>query len=508
MDAARRNARVVGLMTRFLAVAVLVAMLGAMPAASYAQGASIGARDYPMFSLDPMRSGVNAAEHAITPDTVGRLVELWSTRLTGVADESVIELAGVGPKRAPNLLYTTTRQGVTYALNAANGAVVWTFNPHDGNLPAAQITTATPAADPSRAWIYAASPYGRIHKLAALTGKEAAGWPVAITLHPQDEKIASALNVIPGYVLETTSGYIGDAGQYDGHVVAVSTQTGKMFVFNSLCSDYRGLLAESASSGKTCPNVQSGMWARSGTVVDQMNGSPTKGSIFAVTGNGNYNGSTNWGDTVLRLALGGQGLALKDAYTPTNFDQLDSQDLDLGSTTPIMLPRQSGAHPWLAIQGGKDGYLRVIDRADMSGRGHPGHPGGEVAQFQIPQGGHMPTAGVAWRDNSGGTWIFYATDNGLAGVQVRVAGNVVTLRQVWLHKGTYSSPLLAGGVLYVAESGALRAFDPKTGRVLWSSDRSSAKRNIHDVHWESPTVINGRVYMPDESGVVTAYGLR
>ena len=63
-------------------------------------------------------------------------------------------------------------------------------------------------------------------------------------------------------------------------------------------------------------------------------------------------------------------------------------------------------------------------------------------------------------------------------------------------------------MLYVAESGALRAFDPKTGQVLWSSDESRAQRNIHDVHWESPTVINARVYMPDESGVVTAYGPR
>jgi outer membrane protein assembly factor BamB len=498
----------VSLMKRLPAAVVLVAALCAMSAAAPSvQGDPISARDYPMFNLDPMRSGVNAAEHVVTPGTVGKLVSIWSTQLSSVADESVIELADVGPKRAPNLLYITTLRGVTYALNAANGAIVWTYDPHDDNLPDAQITTATPAADPSRAWIYAASPDGRIHKLEAATGKEATGWPVAVTLHPQDEKIASALNVVDGYVLETTSGYIGDAGHYDGHMVAVNTTTGKLFVFNSLCSDYPGLFAESASSGKTCPNVQSGMWARSGTVVDQMNASPTKGSIFAVTGNGDYNGSTNWGDTVLRLALGGHGLVLTDAYTPSNFDQLDSQDLDLGSTAPILLPRQSGAHPWLAVQGGKDGYLRVIDRADMSGRGKPGHPEGELAQFQIPQGGHMPTAGLAWKDDSGGTWVFYATDNGVAGVQVRVVHGAVTLRQVWLHKGTYSSPLLAGGVLYVAESGALRAFDPKTGRALWSSDRASARRNIKGVHWESPTVINGRVYMPDHNGVLTAYGL-
>src|SRR6185437_5873847 len=105
-------------------------------------------------------------------------------------------------------------------------------------------------------------------------------------------------------------------------------------------------------------HVQSGMWARSGTVVDLMHGSPTESSIFAVTGNGEYNYSTNWGDTVLRLNLGSGGFVLKDTYTPTDFAHLDSSDLDLGSTAPILLPRQSGTHPWLAVQGGKDGFLR------------------------------------------------------------------------------------------------------------------------------------------------------
>jgi hypothetical protein len=36
---------------------------------------------------------------------------------------------------------------------------------------------------------------------------------------------------------------------------------------------------------------------------------------------------------------------------------------------------------------------------------------------------------------------------------------------------------------------------------------ASAGGNIQGVHWESPTVVNGRVYMPDESGTITAYGL-
>ncbi|HEY8284968.1 MAG TPA: PQQ-binding-like beta-propeller repeat protein [Chloroflexota bacterium] len=489
--------------------ATLLTLLGALclPASTLGVHASSPSLiDYPLFNFNPMRTGINPSERVLTPSTVGRLKRLWSVQLNGVADESVIELTGLGPGKIRNLLYTTTRRGVTYALDAGTGAKVWTFDPHDLVLPDAQITTATPAADPSKAWVYSASPDGHIHKLSATTGAEAAGWPVSVTLHPQDEKIASALNLVGNTLLVTTSGYIGDAGNYVGHVVAINTQNRRMGIFNTLCDSTTSLLAEPGGS-PTCGHVQSGIWARAGTVVDTMTGSPTQGSAFVVTGNGAYDGIHNWGDSVLRLTLGGTALALKDAYTPNVFAMLDSQDLDLGSTTPILVPKQPGPHPWLVVQGGKDNYLRVLNRADLSGRGGLGHTSGELSALAIPQGGQMPTAGIAWADSSGKTWIFYTTDKGVGALRLTVAGGRPTLHLAWIHYDTYSSPLLADGVLYAAESGALRAFNPFTGAQLWSSSLASAGGNIQGVHWESPTVVNGRVYMPDESGTITAYGL-
>jgi hypothetical protein len=49
--------------------------------------------------------------------------------------------------------------------------------------------------------------------------------------------------------------------------------------------------------------------------------------------------------------------------------------------------------------------------------------------------------------------------------------------------------------------------DPSTGRRLWSSDQESAGGSIGGIHWESPMVVNGRLYISDESGAMTAYGL-
>ncbi|MFI5277587.1 MAG: PQQ-binding-like beta-propeller repeat protein, partial [Ktedonobacterales bacterium] len=63
-------------------------------------------------------------------------------------------------------------------------------------------------------------------------------------------------------------------------------------------------------------------------------------------------------------------------------------------------------------------------------------------------------------------------------------------------------------MLFAAGSGALRAFDPTTGHVLWSSDQASANGSIGSIHWESPIVVGGAVYIADENGAITCYGLR
>lgn len=100
---------------------------------------------------------------------------------------------------------------------------------------------------------------GKIHKLNAATGAEITGngFPATLTLIPNTEKNASSL-LANGYLYATTSGYLGDAPYYDGHVIAVNLTSGSESVFNSLCSDITTLHTSSslwssanASAGKT-----------------------------------------------------------------------------------------------------------------------------------------------------------------------------------------------------------------------------------------------------------------
>src|SRR4029077_3290989 len=58
---------------------------------------------------------------------------------------------------------------------------------------------------------------------------------------------------------------------------------------------------------------------------------------------------------------------------------------------------------------------------------------------------------------------------------------------------------VANNILYIARNNLLRALEPTTGNLLWSTAR------IGGVHWESPVVGNGVLYMTDESNRLSAF---
>ena len=112
-----------------------------------------------------------------------------------------------------------------------------------------------------------------------------------------------------------------------------------------------------------------------------------KGNLYIETGNGGFdtnldaNGfptSGDYGDSFVKLAVdpttdathqnvNGWGLKVVDYFTPSNKNDLDVVDLDLGSGGPMLLPDSVGStqHPHLMIGGGKEGKLYLIDRDNM-----------------------------------------------------------------------------------------------------------------------------------------------
>ncbi len=333
---------------------------------------------------------------------------LRKVTLDGTVDSSPIYVHG--------LFVVTTTYGRTEAIDASSGAVRWRFTPpgYASWAGSPQITTATPVADPSEKWIYAASPGGRIYKLSATNGH--AAWSVSITRLPSREKIASALNYANGHVIATTGGYIGDAPPYQGHVAVIDGASGRLLhVWNSLCSNRTGLIVPS-----TCDASDSAIWGRSGAVVD-----PSTGDLLVATGNAPWNGTTNWGDATLRLAPDASRLV--GNYTPTNTDELNASDADLGSTSPVVLDAATS-------RAGRKG--REDPRAlGCAMRGTSPHKGGELQIVSTPSGTDLFTAPAVSRNGSSG-WIFAADNGGTAAWRYR-GGH---LTQVWQHGTGGTSP--------------------------------------------------------------------
>lgn len=227
------------------------------------------------------------------------------------------------------------------------------------------------------------------------------------------------------------------------------------------------------------------------------------------TGNGTYDGNTghfDWGDSVFALNPDGTGNGSGqpvDSYTPTEFQHLQNADADLGSTAPAILPVLPGSKlPHLAVQSGKDAKVRLLDLDDLSRAGGPGHVGGELQKIDVPQGGGVLTAPAVWSNPvDGGVWVIIANGSGISGLQASVdaLGNP-SLASRWTDATGGTSPIVANGIVYYASFSGLRALDPATGALLWSD------AGIGGIHWESPIVVDGRLYVTDEGAHLWAYG--
>ncbi|HLY81924.1 MAG TPA: hypothetical protein VKQ71_03010, partial [Acidimicrobiales bacterium] len=176
-------------------------------------------------------------------------------------------------------------------------------------------------------------------------------------------------------------------------------------------------------------------------------------------------------------------------WTPTDQSRLNSGDTDLGSTAPAVLPPIGGYR--LAVQGGKDGKLHVLNLDRLDGTTGPAgrRLGGEVQEIDAPGSGQVFTAPVVW-SHAGRTYLFVADDSGTAAYLAH-GGPHPGLAVAWSNGRSGTSPVLAGGLLYVYDerAGVLRVYDPGSGREVASLRGASG-------HWNSPIVAGGRVVLP------------
>jgi hypothetical protein len=455
--------------------------------------------DWMQYNGDARHAGNNTLETQITAQNVAGLTKLFQVSLPSTADSSPAVLTQVTTASGVrDLLFVTTTDGHILGLDAHTGATIWSLQ-HAGHGP----TMASPAVDPSRNFVYTYGLEGNVHKHNVGDGTEVTGggWPELVTLKPTVEKGGGSLAIASAgganYLYVVNGGYFGDGGDYQGHVTTINLGTGAQNVFNADCSNQ----TVHFSSSPDCGQRQSAVWAREGVMYDS-----DTGRIYFGTGNGPFAPtSSDWGDTILALNPDGTGSngGPLDSYTPTNFQTLQNNDLDLGSSGPVILPATT-KYPHLVVDVGKDQTIRIVNLDNMSGKGSPGNVAGEIYSRSLPQGGEVQNSVAVWTNPSDdSTWVFIVSpSNGIAGLELAVdAGGNPSLTAVWQIGGSGGSPLVANNVLYYATNNNLHALSPTTGVQLFEGALPNG------IHWQEPVVANGVVYIADNGGKLTAFGL-
>ena len=155
----------------------------------------------------------------------------------------------------------------------------------------------------------------------------------------------SALTILNDALYVPYGGHFGDCGDYHGWVVGVSLQP------------------PHATRGWATRARGGGIWAPGGLVSDGRN-------LFAVTGN--TFGARTWGDgeAVIRLGpdLSFSGKA-QDFFAPSDWQELDATDSDLGATNALLLNLPGAKPAELVLALGKDGKAYLLDRQNLGGIG-------------------------------------------------------------------------------------------------------------------------------------------
>jgi outer membrane protein assembly factor BamB len=400
---------------------------------------------------------------------------------------------------AHDVFFGTTNLGRTVAIDANEGKVLWEFAPPnfdeatamvpqrgdpDGNPfnGAKQITNSTPVADANRQFIYAASADGKVNKISIADGKVL--WSTAVTKLPKIEKMDSPLSFVNGKVIVPTAGYVGDMGPYQGHVLVLNSSTGAIeHVWNSLCSDRLELL-----DPRSCPQRQSAIWGRAGIVVD-----PATGNLLFATGNGDYDGKTAWGDSLIMLDP--TATKMLGNWTTSNNAELKQRDFDMGSTSPVLL-----GDGYIA-QGGKDGTIRLVTM-DLI-KGTEAHQGGELQMVEVPNKAQLLSGSATAKIN--GTTYLYVSQGGRGGGGTTVwkFGADHKLTEAWKNMTGGNTPFVAGGLVYIydaaAAGGHVRVFDAVTGTAVATLDSGGG-------HWNSVIVVDNRIALPE--GAISGFGAR
>ncbi|MFI5185177.1 MAG: hypothetical protein ACHQF0_00470 [Chitinophagales bacterium] len=517
---------------------------------------------------DNTRAGLNDQETSLTTTNVnsthfGKLLTL------NVDDEVYAQPLVVGNlailSGTHNVAFIATVSNTVYAFDGDNGILYWKKNytvpgmrpPSYTDMssgwcnPYTNFTSnigivGTPVIDSSSHTIYfvARSTNGttfvqHLHAVNILTGGEQTGSPVEISASVQGTGDGSVSNMVSfdpmrnnqrqGLVIVNGTVYISysshcDWNPYHGWILGYDAKTlNQVTVYNDTPDGENGGIWESGMG--LAADAQGNLYLTTG------NGTAGQGNLFSSTGNGtDDNGPNpnpadlrNRSESALKLTPSGSTLQVSSYFTPTNYYNLNVNDLDYGVMGTFLIPNSN-----YYFTGCKDGNLYLLNKDNMGGYSSVANQ----VQQTIPINVNLHCQPSYYKGSSKEFVYVWSENDQLRGLSFNRGSNSFDNNQVVSPQNgptgqsgavlsVSSNGILDGtGILWAAYAtnidaesfkgpGILRAFDANDiTKELWNSGQNPNDFVGNYAKFSPPTIANGHVYLATFSNQVVVYGLK
>jgi chitodextrinase len=502
---------------------------------------------------DSLRSSINSKEYVLTPSNVNKssFGKLFSCTVDGSVYAQPLWVANVSIGGGiHNVVIVATQHDSVYAFDADNGngtscTQYWkasmllpTYGAGSGATPVPPgdtgetgdiITeigiTSTPVIDPTTNNLFVVSKtkesgqyYQRLHRLNLTTGTETTGSPQVVAASVTGSGDGSSGGVLPYIALHQNQR--PGLALVNGTVYMASGSHGDNNPWHGWIIGYDATALTLTSKFCTSPNTHGGgIWmSGSAPVVDSNN------NLYVIASNGQYNGTTEFGDSFLKLSTSG-GLTLSDWFTPDDEVSLNSNNGDLGAGGAVtLLDSVAGPHPHLLIGGGKEGVLYLLNRDGM-GHYNANNNNAAVQTWSLSSSG-ISSSGEFWQN----TFYIAGVNAPLQAFAYNSTTGLFNTNPTSQSNATFAFPGLtpaisasgtSNAIMWAVDSSAsgtngaptgpdvLYAFDATNlGNELYDSTQAAGNRDQagNAVKFAVPTVANGKVYV-GALGQLNVYGL-
>jgi hypothetical protein len=503
------------------------------------------APDVTTFHYDLARDGLNSQETILTQANVNstQFGKIGFLSVDGKVDAQPLFLANVViNNQLHNVLYVATEHDSVYAFDADTAAQLWkvsalrgsetTSDDHSCSQISPEIgITSTPVidrhsgADGTLFTVAMSKDSGgayhqRLHALDLTTGAELNGSPTEITaafpgngdnshngsvaFDPAQYAERAALLLLNGNIYTGWTSHC-DIGLYTGWILSYSEST-----------------LQQTQVLNVVPNGHEGsIWMSGGGMAADSNG-----FIYLLDANGTFdtaldsNGFPSQGDfgnAILKLAIVNNKLNVVDYFETFNTGTESSEDLDLGSGGPLLLPDQTdggGVVHHLIVGAGKDKNIYLADR-DNLGKYNPSSAAMNSNVYQELPGA---MAGLVYSTPAYFNGILYYASDGdslkafpLSNARLATSPSSVTVVKFQYPGPTpsISSNGTGNGIVWALDSnlnsaGVLHAYDPANlAHEFYNSTQAAGGRDNfgNGNKFITPMIVNGKVYVATQNGV-------